>query len=51
MIRPEEIEQNNSMVEEIVKKLQETSFNPSSKKFDKNKLYHTTSGKAVSADV
>ena len=51
MIRPEEIEQNNSMVEEIVKELQETFFNPSSKKFDKNRLDHTASGKAFSADV
>ena len=51
MIRPKEIEQNNSMAQEIVEVLQETSLNPFSENLDKNKLYHIASGKAVSTEI
>ena len=51
MIRPKEIEQNNSMAQEIVEVLQETSLNPFSENLDKNKPYHIASGKAVSTEI
>ena len=43
--RPKEIAQSNLMVQEVVKVLEETFFNPFLDDLNKSQLYNTVSGK------